>query len=244
LIRHDLLEPAAQPGARITQKRVGAYVETLRKSASTGTIINRLEDLHAALRVMDPCRDGSWIRRVISKIHAQHVPVALKRDRVVSATDLFDLGFDLMRRASSAPASAERAVIFRDGLMIGLLSSRPLRLRNLIGLELGRTFVWRGETWWIDIPGEETKTKEAIEMPLPDELTPAIEAYLKDHRPLLCQRRGRWTAPIGNALWVSWITAARSWHASATCRSNSSRVRAASKPAPIPRLCRDLHCHR
>jgi site-specific recombinase XerD len=40
-------------------------------------------------------------------------------------------------------------------------------------------------------------------MPLPDELTSAIEAYLKDHRPLLCGRRGRWTAPIGNALWVS-----------------------------------------
>ena len=40
-------------------------------------------------------------------------------------------------------------------------------------------------------------------MPLPDELTPAIEVYLSDHRPLLCQRRTGRSAPIGNALWVS-----------------------------------------
>jgi hypothetical protein len=110
---------------------------------------------------------------------------------------------DLMRRASSASTALERAVTYRDGLMIGVLSARPLRVRNLAGLELGRTFVWRGDAWWIDTPGEETKTNEAIEMPLPDELTSAIEAYLKDHRPFLCRRRGRWTAPIGNALWVS-----------------------------------------
>jgi integrase len=203
LVRHDLLDPGAQPGSRITQERVGAYVETLRKSVSTGTIINRLEDLHAALRVMDPDRDGSWIRRLISKVHAQHVPAVPKRGRVISATDLFDLGLDLMARVSSASTALEQALIYRDGLMISILSTRPLRLKNLLGLELGRTFVWRGDTWWIDIPGEETKTHEAIEMPLPDELTTAVEAYLKDRRPFLCRRQGRWTAPIGNALWVS-----------------------------------------
>jgi integrase/recombinase XerD len=141
LVGHHLLDPAAQPGSRITQERVGTYMETLRKRASTGTIINRLEDLHAALRVMDPDRDGSWIRRLISKVHAPHVPAVRKRDRIVSATDLFDLGLDLMRRASSASTVLERAVIYRDGLMISVLSTRPLRLRNLIGLELGRTFV-------------------------------------------------------------------------------------------------------
>ena len=42
-----------------------------------------------------------------------------------------------------------------------------------------------------------------MEMPLPDELTTAVEAYLKDYRLFLCRRRGRWTVPIGNALWVS-----------------------------------------
>jgi len=203
LIRHNLLDPDAQPGSRITEERVGAYLGSLRNDISTGTIINRLEDLHAALRVMDPDRDGSWIRRLISKVHAQHVPAVRKRDRIVSATALCELGLELMRRASSERTALDRAVTYRDGLMISILSTRPLRLRNLLGRELGRTFARRGDIWWIDTPGTETKTHEAIEMPLPDELTAAIEAYLKDHRPYLCRRQGRWKAPIGNALWVS-----------------------------------------
>ena len=88
-----------------------------------GTIINRLEDLHAALRVMDPDCDGSWIRRLIATISAQHVPAVRKRDRVVSATDLFELGLDLMRRASAANTAIDRAVRYRDGLMIAMLST-------------------------------------------------------------------------------------------------------------------------
>jgi integrase/recombinase XerD len=203
LAKRDLLDPHSRPGSRITPERVHKYLETLRQEVSTGTLINLLEDLYAVARVMDPDRNWSWIWPLVSKIRARHVPARRKQDRLVSATDLFDLGLDLMRRASSASTALERAVTYRDGLMIGILSTRPLRLRNLIGLELGRTFVWRGDRWWIDIPQEETKTKEAIEMPLPDELTSPIEAYLNDHRPFLCRRRGRWTAPIGNALWVS-----------------------------------------
>ncbi len=203
LAQHDLLDPNSWPGPRITPERVRAYLETLRQGASTGTLINLLEDLYAVGRVMDPDRSWSWIWPLVSKIRARHVPSRRKQDRLISATDLFDFGLDLIKQASSASTALQRAVTYRDGLMIGILSARPLRLRNLVGLALGRTFVWRGDTWWIDTPREETKTKEAIVMPLPDELTSVIEPYLTDHRPFLCRRRGRWTAPIGNALWVS-----------------------------------------
>ena len=43
---------------------------------------------------------------------------------------------------------------FRDGLIVALLAARPLRLRNLAGLELDRTLMRRGEAWWIDIPAD------------------------------------------------------------------------------------------
>jgi integrase/recombinase XerD len=203
LARCGLLIADDPPASRISPASVGDYLEALWESNSTGSIINLLEDLYAAARVMDPDHDWSWIRTVISRIHARHVPAARKRDRIVSAIELFDLGRDLMRRAASETAGPKRAVIYRDGLMVSVLSARPLRLKNLLGLELWRTFVRRVDTWWIDIPAEETKGREAIEMPLPDELTPAIEVYLSDHRALLCQRRTRWSIPIGNALWVS-----------------------------------------
>jgi integrase/recombinase XerD len=203
LAERDLLDPHSRPGSRITPERVRAYLETLRQGVSTGTLINLLEDLYAVARVMDPDGNWSWIWPLVSQIRARHVPVRRKQDRIVSANELLDLGFDLMRRSSSARTAIKRAVHYRDGLMIAFLSTRPLRLRNLAGLDLGRTFVSRGDTWWIDIPGEETKTKEPIEMPLPDELTPAFDGYLNVHRPILCRQKNRWTAPIGSALWVS-----------------------------------------
>jgi integrase/recombinase XerD len=108
-----------------------------------------------------------------------------------------------MRQAGSGCNLKRTAVTYRDGLMIGILSTRPLRLKNLLGLELGRTFVRRVGAWWIDIPAEETKTKVPIEMPIPEDLTSAVDGYLADYRPVLCRRRGRWASPVGNALWVS-----------------------------------------
>jgi integrase/recombinase XerD len=203
LTDRQLLNANETPASRITPARVGAYLAVLQKNNSTGSTINLLEDLYAAARVMDPNQNWRWIRSIISRIKARHIPTRRKRDRIVGARDLFDLGRDLMSRATTLSEDLDRAVTYRDGLMISVLSVRPLRLKNLLGLELSRTFVRRGDTWWIDIPAEESKTRDPIEMPLPQELTAVIDDYLRDCRPILCRRQGRWAAEIGNALWVS-----------------------------------------
>jgi integrase len=198
-----LLDADEPPASRISPARVGAYLELLQESNSTGSIINRLEDLYTAARIMEPDRNWSWIRAIVARLNARHIPTSRKRDRIVGARELFDLGRDLMRRSGSGPAGRNAAVLYRDGLMISVLSVRPLRLKNLLGLEVSRSFVRRVGIWWIDIPAEETKTRELIEMPLPEELTSAVDAYLGDHRPVLCGRRGRWALQVDGALWVS-----------------------------------------
>jgi integrase/recombinase XerD len=203
LSQQGLLDPDAQPGSRITRAVVGSYIRALWNQVSTGTLINLLEDLYSAARIMDPNLDWSWVRRVISRVRAQHTPTQVKYEKIVSATALLELGLELMRQADLGCNIKRRAVAYRDGLAIAILSTRPLRLKNLLGLELGRTFVRRIDTWWIDIPAEATKTKVPIDMPLPEELTPAVDEYLRDHRPVLCDRRGRWASPVGDALWVS-----------------------------------------
>jgi integrase/recombinase XerD len=203
LVDCHLLNPDEAPASRITPARVGAYLEVLQKKNSTGTTINLLEDLYSASRVMDPDRNWLWVRSIIARIKARHIPTYRKRDRIVSTRELLDLGRNLMCRAAALPEGLKRAVIYRDGLMISVLGVRPLRLKNLLGLELSRTFVRRGDTWWMDFPAEETKGRDPIEMPLPAELTAAIDDYLRDHRPVLCRRQGRWAAEIADALWVS-----------------------------------------
>jgi site-specific recombinase XerD len=116
---------------------------------------------------------------------------------------LFDLGVNLMVAAERRNAACDRATTYRDGLMISLLAARPLRLANLVGLTLNCTLVPRGNEWWIQIPAAETKTKEPIELPWPEPLIDFLHIYLVSHRQLFAQRHGRWTRPIGEALWLS-----------------------------------------
>ena len=92
---------------------------------------------------------------------------------------------------------------YRDGLMIGLLASRQLRLRNLAGLILDRTLVQRGDGWWIQIPAAETKTKDPIELPWPEMLVPHLQTYLADHRAGIAALRGSRTGTSSDALWLS-----------------------------------------
>jgi site-specific recombinase XerD len=101
----------------------------------------------------------------------------------------------------------QAAVLFRDGLLVALLAARPIRRRNLAALRLGVHLVRRGAAYWIFLRTGETKTRDAYEAPLPTELTPAIERYLHQYRPLLARQRGRWhtaqSVAEGDALWIS-----------------------------------------
>jgi integrase/recombinase XerD len=63
--------------------------------------------------------------------------------------------------------------------------------------------VLRSNRWSIQIPAPETKTREPIDLAWPEPLIASLETYLNWHRPVLAQRYGRWTRPIGQALWLS-----------------------------------------
>ena len=108
-----------------------------------------------------------------------------------------------MDAAERMNAACRRAAAFRDGMIIALLAARPLRLANIVGLSLNRSLVRRGKQWWIQIPAMETKNREPIELAWPELLVPFLDIYLSCHRPVLALRHGRWTRPIGEALWLS-----------------------------------------
>ena len=116
---------------------------------------------------------------------------------------MLNLGLDLMATADDESTSLRRFKGYRDGLLIGLLAIRPLRVRNLAGLILDRTLVQRGDGWWIQIPAAETKTKDPIELPWPDMLVPHLETYLADHRAGIAALRGPRMGGSTDALWLS-----------------------------------------
>jgi integrase/recombinase XerD len=87
--------------------------------------------------------------------------------------------------------------------MIALLALRPMRLRNLAGLELGRTLHQGPAGWCITIQADETKTHRAIEVGWPPDLVDALAIHLARHRPVLLHggsAKALWVGSSGQAL--------------------------------------------
>ncbi len=80
-----------------------------------------------------------------------------------------------------------RASQFRDGLMVALLAFCPIRRRNFAALEIGRSFIQIGNQWWIVLSASETKEKRADERRVPELLSPVIDCYLGQYRPVLAR---------------------------------------------------------
>jgi integrase len=106
---------------------------------------------------------------------------------LVGTRQLFDLGVELIGRAAGK-AGWERALCYRDGLIIALLALRPLRIGNFAGLRLGHHLQRRSQEWWIALAGDETKNRMPTEQPLPAVITPWLETYLAEHYMTLLRR--------------------------------------------------------
>jgi site-specific recombinase XerD len=71
--------------------------------------------------------------------------------------------------------------------MLAILALCPIRLKNYAALEIGRSLVKIRDRWWIVLSAAETKEKRADERPINEMLTPFIERYLAQHRPMLAR---------------------------------------------------------
>jgi site-specific recombinase XerD len=202
---HELLVPSELPAARLSPQRVHAYLQHLRGMNAESTVYFRIHELDKAMRVLAPEIDWDWLRRIEAQTRARAKPARPKRQRIVSSKELFDLGDMLMARARSSQASSprDRAALFRDGLMIAVLAARPMRLRNLIGIRIGRQLVRRGAEYWLAFTADETKTRYPIEVPVPAVLTSAIDEYVEYYRPQLLVRPSDGRAVVTDALWIS-----------------------------------------
>jgi integrase len=169
-------------------------------------------------RAMAPERDWGWLNAVQARLQRVAKPTRDKRSRIVSAADLQQLGFDLMAQADAATAGEERGAKpgpakkptrdFRDGLVIALLASCPLRESNFLGTRIDHNLVRSGGGYDLCFTAEEMKHPRPFELPVPDFLVAALERYLDHHRPMLIGMGRLWNASPGfrepgEHLWIS-----------------------------------------
>jgi integrase/recombinase XerD len=195
------LDPAAAPEDRVTRDRVRAYLDDLKSSHGDYGLANRLQELGDALRAMAPEHDWHWLLRASSRIAGRARPRHDKISRMRSPDELAGLGRRLM--AQSHDSRIKKAIAYRDGFMIALLSHRPLRMRNLCGTKIECNLVHVRQSWMLVFTSDETKTGRPLELPFPAALVPCLEEYLAVHRPILLRSgRGPSSASIA-ALWVA-----------------------------------------
>ena len=139
-----------------------------------------------ALRVMVPDHDWGWLDQV-SRNLARLVAPKYKRDRMQTLEALLDLGFRLMASADgdSSGRPADRAIRYRDGLIIALLVCCPLRRRNLAMMRIDR-HLHRTRTGYVVLfEASETKMRTPIEVALPEWMSEPIDRYIREWRPLI-----------------------------------------------------------
>jgi site-specific recombinase XerD len=198
LNRSDILKPDLPAAAQITPDNVESYLAVLRAGVSSVTQYGSIYKLRRLGQLIAPKVDFSWLIEIENDLALVMQPRS-KQDRLVLAEVLTEAGMTLMCEAdASTRPMLSRARQFRDGLMIALLATMPIRLKNFAALEIGRSFALVRGRWWIVLTSQETKEKRADERVVPNFLLPWVEQYLRQHRPILDRSGGEPTF-----LWLS-----------------------------------------
>ncbi len=196
--RAGRLDMNAPAGAHVTPENVEPYVAELKRRVSSVTVYGSIQKLRRFVQLIAPDRDLGWLIEIERELYSERRPRP-KWDWVVTTDVLVDAGRTLMAEAEiTKRPKLTRARKFRNGLIVALLAYCPIRLKNYVALEIGRSFVNVDGTWWIVLTAAETKEKREDERPVPEELTDSIERFLKIYRPVLARGKAE-----TNALWLA-----------------------------------------
>ena len=195
-------------------KSIGSAVDHLSKECLSGflhllethvapcTARNYMTSLRSVARAMRADADLSDLDAATRRLWRDARPVRDKRARIVPSRDLWRLGRDLMEECDECTTRPKQLGQYRDGLMIALLASRPIRLRNLAQIEIGHHLQRLGDAYWLIFNAQDTKNRRSLEFPLPRQLTQPMRHYLDDFRPELGEQHGRWKTDVDRFLWV------------------------------------------
>jgi integrase/recombinase XerD len=177
------LDEHASCASLVTPENVEAFVSCMRGVWSATTLFMTIHKLKQIARHLAPALDFKWLSIVAADLKAEGCPV--KQRPVVDASELVIAGLALVAEYSERPMNLDTACHIRNGLMIALLASCPIRAKNLTGLMLGQSLRYSQSCWWVDLQGSETKSGRPDMRMVPEFLTPALENYLFTARPFL-----------------------------------------------------------
>lgn len=194
----ELVLEAESTDLRVTKSRVMAYVGSL-SALKPVSRAGRLRDLYEAVRVMWPMTDHDALRVIVRRLQAEARRHSRVAPSMASPSDLYFAGIGRMVRVRETTYEKRgvQALQFADGLMMSMLAAKPIRMRNLHALEIGKHLVRDGDIYSLRFGGHETKTGQTIRAELPADLTPWIDEWREQFRPILLGSKS------DDAMWLS-----------------------------------------
>jgi len=199
LNRKQRLDASLPAAAHVTPENIDGYLSEAKTLVSSVTVYNSIYKLRRIAQMLAPGLNLSWLIEIENDLALVMVPRS-KYDRLVLTDVLIDAGLTLIEEAkcSANMSCLKRARRHRNGLMVAMLAIHPIRLKNFAALEIGRSVVEIKGRWWIVLSAAETKEARPDERPVDASIIPALESYLKIHRPILAR-----TFRQSNALWLA-----------------------------------------
>jgi integrase/recombinase XerD len=194
--RAGLLDMNRAAAGQVTEEITAAFLAELSGRVGSVTRAILFGRIARIAELLHPGADYGWLRELASELRLNARPRP-KQHRIVDSRRLLVLGLALIDRAECSPGmtNLRRARLFRDGLMIALLSLCPIRLGNFSSLRIGDQIRRIDGSWWILLDASETKGKRPDERPIADFLTPHLDRWV-----------GHWHGCFlnpGDALWPS-----------------------------------------
>ena len=188
---------------RTSRLRMRPHVDQMAARVTQMSVAAHLNHLVIALHALAPDHDWSWLRKEQRRWQRQARPRERRR-KLVHTMQLIELGEALIAAAPTQARMIDQARMYRDGLLIALLASRPMRVRSWSLLEIDRHVLPVGDGGYsITIPAEDTKAARAEEFSVPTSLLPQFTLYLTHYRLLLpaaCEHKALWASTQRGAL--------------------------------------------
>ena len=186
----------------LSRECLSGFLHLLEAHLAPCTTRNYMTSLRSVARALRPDADLSDLDAVTRRLWRDAQPITDKRSQIVPSRDLWKLGLDLMDTCFECTTRPKRLGQYRDGLMIALLASRPIRRKNLAQIEIGQHLQRTGDVYWLFFDAQDMKNRRSLEFPLPRQLTLRLQHYMDDVRPELRKQHGRWKTDVGRLLWV------------------------------------------
>ena len=177
-----MLDPPTFPANVRPLAHLTAFVAELRDRVAPASVAIMVSALLRMLMVLEPEADWTALARVYNRLKQTATPSRDKLSCMMPATELLDLGLGLMDTCERGQTRVYGATRYRDGLLIALLISRPMRLKNLAGLAVGQHLLYDGQDYRVNLTAAETKFGRPYAAAVPHELTPYIDRWLQVHR--------------------------------------------------------------